>query len=151
MSGIRSMSAPAMLAIDARHNNRKLEGTPFELLKRPEAPLVVGLMSVGEMLADQLPFIPNRTDPGPLFGRIVIGGTSAAIVFTGEGKPAVQGAVLGAAAAVISTFASYNVRKFLSERAHLPNVLGGLLGDAVVIALGAALLRVGKVEVSVDD
>src|SRR4051812_20081182 len=86
LTGIRSMAGPAFVTVDAGRNDRKLEGTVFELLKKPEAPLVVGSMSVGEMVVDKLPFLPNRTDPLPLFGRLVLGGASGAVVFAGEGE-----------------------------------------------------------------
>jgi uncharacterized membrane protein len=135
------MSGPAFATIDAGRNDRKLEGTVFEPLKRSEAPLVVGFMAVGEMIVDKLPFLPNRTDPLPLIGRLVLGGTAGAAVFAGEGESALVGAAIGSLGALVSSFVGFRVRMFLIEKVGLPNLVGGLVGDAAVIGIGSALLR----------
>lgn len=140
MSGIRSMTAPAFLSYDAsRNGSGGLDGTVFSMLGRRNVANVIALMSAGEIVADKLPFIPNRTDPGPLFGRLAIGGTSGAVAFVEEDKPALIGGLIGALAALISTNVSFQVRMALSRK--IPGVLAAVVGDAVALGLGLTTLR----------
>ena len=58
-----------------------------------------------ELVADKLPFAPNRTAPIWLATRAVVGAGIARALLRRRGRAAARGAVLGAAVAVASAFA----------------------------------------------
>jgi uncharacterized membrane protein len=89
-----------------------------------------------ELVADKLPFIPNRTDPGPLAGRVVAGGVIGAAIAGATGRNRVSGALAGAAAAFVSAHLSFHLRRELS--AWLPATGAALVEDAIVGAVAAA-------------
>jgi uncharacterized membrane protein len=122
VSGSRSMLAPALVA-------RAHAASP--------APILAWLAG-GEMIADKMPFIPSRTDPLPLVGRIVSGALAGASACGGRRR--VPCALAGAAGAVVATFALVRLRQFASAR-RIPNVLAGAIEDALAIWAGTRLLR----------
>ena len=92
------------------------------------------MLAVGaEMLADKTPFIGNRIDPLPLGGRALMGAVVGAWVAHEAGENAALGGVLGAATAIIATRVAYDVRRHL----RIPNAAGGVLEDALVVAVAA--------------
>jgi uncharacterized membrane protein len=92
------------------------------------------MLAVGaEMLADKTPFIGNRIDPLPLGGRALMGAVVGAWVAHEAGENATLGGVLGAATAVVATRVAYDVRRHL----RVPNAAGGLLEDALVVAVAS--------------
>src|SRR5690606_23752049 len=124
LSGARSMAGPLAAAWATR-------GVPTHGLGRtlaPRAPLVSS-MALGEALADKHPKIPPRVSPVPLLGRIAAGAALASHL----GRDPKVGALLGGAAAGVSTQASFQARAKLAERLREP--LPGLLEDALVGAL----------------
>lgn len=139
MAGIRSLSATTVLSLDASRTDRDLEGTVFSKLASPTVSRLLVLAELGEIVADKLPFVPNRTDPLPLLGRILWGGAAGAAAFAEAKKSALLGAAIAAQAAVISTNISFRLRAALSKK--IPGPVAGLVGDAAVILLGYALLR----------
>jgi uncharacterized membrane protein len=70
---------------------------------------VFSVFALGEYVGDKLPKTPNRTDLFPLAGRIVFGGLVGALCATGLGRSFVVGAILGAVAAVLGTFATFQI------------------------------------------
>jgi len=139
ISGIRSVSAPALASMDAVQNERDLDGTPFAWLSSENASTLLALSAAGEMLLDKLPFLPNRTNPVPLLGRVLLGGYAGAVVFAEEKEPALAGAAVAGLASVVSTQVSFRIRRTLSRK--LPGPLSGLAGDVAVVLLGRAFLR----------
>lgn len=139
MAGIRSISGLVTLSLDASRHHRGLGGTILSKLASPMVSKLFVLAEVGEMAADKSPFLPNRTDPLPLLGRIALGGTAGAIAFVEAKEPAALGAAISALAAIVSTNISFRLRAALSKK--IPGPVAGLVGDAAVVALGYALLR----------
>jgi uncharacterized membrane protein len=101
---------------------------------------VFSLFAVGELIADKLPFIPGRTQPGPLGARIIFGALCAAALCFSGGASLFLGAILGAVGGIAGAFAGYNYRRWLSRGAKLPDLLIALLED--VVAVGGGLLLV---------
>ena len=102
--------------------------------------VVFSLLAIGELIADKLPFIPGRTQPGPLGARIVFGALCAAALCLSGGASLLLGAILGGAGGIAGAFAGYNYRRWLSRGAKLPDLLIALLED--VVAVGGGLLLV---------
>ena len=117
LSGMRAFSGPAALAFGHRAG-----------LQRAAA-----LLAAGEMLADKLPFISDRVAPFPLAARATAGAVVGGVIAREEGANVWGGALLGAAAAVGAAFVAYHLRR----RSRLPNVVNGLLEDALVLGIGA--------------
>ena len=102
--------------------------------------VVFSLFALGELVADKLPFVPGRCEPGPLSVRAVFGAICGAALCYSSGKPLVVGAVLGAAGGVAGAFAGFNYRRLLSRGSIVSDVLIALVEDAV--AVGGGLLIV---------
>jgi uncharacterized membrane protein len=99
-------------------------------------------MALGELIADKLPFIPNRTSPGPLFGRVVLGALSGAALCVARGYSSVIGAIFGGVGGVIGAFAGYRARTGFVKTSRLPDWLIAVLED--LVAVGGGLLLVSR-------
>ena len=120
-SGARSMSG---LAATAR------------VLAAPRVAGGAAALAAMELVADKLPLIPNRTDPGPLLGRIVAGALVGVAIAAASGKDRARGAAVGAAAAFVGAHVSFIFRRELAE--FLPPTAAALVEDAAVGAIAAA-------------
>ena len=141
MSGMRSMSGPATITRRAAREPKGFEGTIFGwLTKRPVAVLAT-LGQVGEMVLDKLPILPNRIDPLPLLGRALLGGSASATAFVEARRPVVLGIALGAGAAVASAHLFYRLRIGASDGLHLPDLVGAVVEDGLVLALEQVAMR----------
>jgi uncharacterized membrane protein len=119
VSGVRTFTAPAALALRGR-------------LGRGPIGRAVPLLAVGELIADKLPFIPPRSDPPSLLGRVA-SGTAVGALVAGP-----RGAGAGAAGAAATTYASERLRGALGERLPLSDPLLGLAEDALAVAVATA-------------
>jgi uncharacterized membrane protein len=99
------------------------------------------LASVGELIGDKLPMIPDRTRPGPLAGRVAIGALVGAGVYQDADGLAAYGAVVGAVAAAASTLALARARAALGRRTPLPDLGWGLVEDVLALTLGLLAVR----------
>ncbi len=136
--GLRSMTAPAVVAWGAHLGWLHLEGSWLAWAANKISLVVFSLFAVGELIADKLPFIPGRTQAGPLGVRIIFGaGCGAALCISGGASPA-SGAILGGLGGVAGAFAGYNYRQSLAGK--VPDLLLALLED--LIAVGGGFLLV---------
>ena len=140
VAGLRSMTAPAVVAWGARLGWLKLAGTSLAFMS---SPLVVGfftLGALGEFVADLLPKTSARTAPGPLIARIVMGGLTGACLTLAGGSSAVIGAILGAIGAVVGAYAGYHARAGLVGALRAPDLAIAIPEDLVAIGLGLLLI-----------
>jgi uncharacterized membrane protein len=121
VTGLRSMTAVAALSRSA--------GGP--------AATLVPLLALGELVVDKLPQTPNRTAPGALAFRAVMGGVAGALVCGPKADRRI-GFALGAGAAVAAAFVGLRVRLAVDAADGLPDPVAGLVEDA--LAVGAGLL-----------
>src|SRR3984957_1337353 len=129
--GLRSMTAPAVVAWGAHMGWLHLDGSWLAFLANKISLVIFSLFAVGELIADKLPFIPRRTEAGPLGVRIIFGALcGAALCLSGAASP-VLGAILGGLGGIAGAFAGYNYRRSLSRGAKLPDFLIALLEDLV--------------------
>lgn len=99
------------------------------------------LAAAGELVGDMLPVAPSRLRPGPLGGRLVIGGLAGVTVAREEGGPAWLGAALGAAGALAGAFGGFTARRTLVRATRLPDPVWAVTEDALAISLGVLALR----------
>lgn len=137
VAGLRSLTAPAVVAWAAYLGWLDLHGTWASWLANIITVIVFTALAIGELVTDKLPKTPARTAPPVFAARIVMGGLAGAALgawphwtFTALGA-GVIGAVLG-------TLGGYQARKRLAAVAgrDLPIAL---LEDAVAIVGGFAI------------
>lgn len=141
VAGMRTMSAPALVSYAATTGQN--EGMSQTLLASQNVSKVLGLLAVGEMIADKLPGIPDRTSAPSLAARAASGAFSGAAIFTSRKKSLGIGAAVGALAAVASAFALFHLRRKAGKELNLPDPVVALAEDALVIGAGFAILRAG--------
>ncbi len=137
VTGMRSMMG---LAVFSNHaNQEKSSDNPvLKLLKRPEAAAVLKLMATGEVVMDKMPFTPDRVALQPLIGRMVLGGLVGAAAAKHDW---IKGGAAGALGALSAAYASYYIRKALHDDRHIPNVVLGIVEDAVVVKLANTVVQ----------
>ncbi len=141
VAGLRSMMAPALLSQAARTGSIELSGTPFEFLSAQRSADITTGAAVLELVADKLPFTPDRTAVGPLLARAVSGGLAGAALSAARKKDWIPGAAVGALAAVAGAFAGYFLRRSLTKNGSAPSLLIALAEDTIAVGLGVLTLR----------
>jgi uncharacterized membrane protein len=136
VAGLRSLTAPAVLAWAAHRNWLNVHSTPLSFMASTAAMVIFILLAVGELIADQLPSTPSRTAPPGLIGRIVMGGLCGAGIAAAGPQSLVPGAILGIAGALIGTFGGYRARTGLVRALKVPDLVIATLEDVVAIAGG---------------
>ncbi|HVO63107.1 MAG TPA: hypothetical protein VMT53_19410 [Terriglobales bacterium] len=138
VAGLRSLLAPAVLTWVA---HKKFVDRTFPLaavVSRPVSKKIIKL-AAAELLADKLPFTPNRISPGPLAVRIASGVACGAAVSLVARESAKEGALLGGAGALVGAFGGYYARK--TFRRTYPDVAVALVEDALAVALAVGISR----------
>jgi uncharacterized membrane protein len=149
VSGLRTFTGPAIIAEAAKLNLLNLKKTPLSWLASDRTALVSAILAGGELLADKLPFMPDRTDPPSLAGRFLAGAMCGAAVSSDrkrngflrirsrhKSKEMLIGAIVGGTAALAATYAGFQYRKHVK----LPAVMAALLEDGVAVGVGAAVI-----------
>jgi uncharacterized membrane protein len=132
------MSPAAILAKEAKRKpGSNLNNTLFA---KPEFATFLQYLAIAELVADKLPFLPNRTSSFSLAGRLFTGGIVGATIGHANHESTGKFAAAGALSALISAFISFNSRRFLTKTLRLPDFLVALSEDAAVGALGLWLL-----------
>lgn len=139
VAGLRSLTAPAVVAWAAYIGWIDLHGTWASWLTNIIAVIIFTVLAVGELINDKLPKTPARTAPPIFAARIVTGGLAGAALgawphwtFTALGA-GVIGAVLG-------TLGGYQARKRLVAATSGRDLPIALLEDVVAIVGGFAIL-----------
>jgi uncharacterized membrane protein len=140
---MRSMTAMAVLCWFAYVGHLPLDGTWASWAGKLTTAIIFTVLALGEYVADKLPKTPNRTAPGPLLARVVVGGLVAAIVAAGLDASGVEAVILGVGGALIGTFAGYLVRREIVLRLGCKDWPVALAEDASAILF--AVLAMGVV------
>ncbi len=138
-AGLRSMTAPAVVAWAARLGWLDLADTPLAFLASTPVSYVLAAAMIGELIADKLPFTPNRTRSGPFTARVVSGGLAAAALVAASGGPLALGAALGAIGGATGTIVGFRTRTGLVRRWSVPDYVVAIMEDAFAV-LGAILI-----------
>jgi uncharacterized membrane protein len=142
VSGLRSVTAPAVVAWGAHLNWLNLRNTALSFMASTAAVVIFSLLALVELIADKLPSSPSRTEPVGLIARVLLGGLSGAGVALSGAQSMVLGAVLGAVGGVAGAFAGYQARTRLVKALKVPDFVIALLEDAV--AIGGGLFIVSR-------
>jgi uncharacterized membrane protein len=117
--GMRTFGGWAALALRGRVSDRRLRGALLAA-------------AAGEMAGDKTPWVPPRSDPAALAGRVISGALGGRLV------GGARGARVGAATAAASTYASERARALLGERLGIPDPVLGVAEDALVLGVATA-------------
>jgi uncharacterized membrane protein len=143
VTGMRSMTAMAVLCWFAYRGDLSLDGTWASWAAKLITAIIFTVLAVGELVADKLPKTPNRTAPGPLLVRVVVGGLVGAIVAAGLNGSEFEGVILGVGGALIGSFGGYLVRREIVLRSNSKDWQVALVEDASAIVF--AVLAMGVV------
>jgi len=142
IAGLRTFTAPAVVCWAAHLGWINLHGSHLAFLGSIITAVIVTLLAIAELVNDKLPNTPNRTTPGPLGARIVLGALSGAALAIAGGQGALLGAILGIVGAVVGAFGGYQVRHQIVTQLKVNDIVAALTED--LIAIGGALLIVTR-------
>jgi uncharacterized membrane protein len=144
VAGMRSFSAPAFLSERLSHEGEAEGGRLDRVLSSKGVSWTLKVLALGELVGDKLPGTPARIAPPALVMRLLSGAVVGAAVARRDKRPVLGPTLIGAAAALASSYAFYTLRKFATQRLRVPNFVAGLLEDALTATAGARLMAALK-------
>jgi uncharacterized membrane protein len=139
VAGLRSMTAPAVVAWAAHLGWINLSGSPLAFMGSTWVVGVFTLGALGEFVADQLPITPARTAAFPLAARIVMGLLTGACLGA-AGASLWLGAIVGAIGAIAGAFGGYQARVGLVRVLQAPDFAIAIPEDLIAVGLGLLLV-----------
>jgi uncharacterized membrane protein len=140
VAGLRSMTAPAVVALAMNQRRLVPPSGKLGLLKGNKVAAIIATMAVGELIVDKLPGVPDRTSAPSLIVRIATGAFAAALLSASRERSVWTGAVAGGLGAIAGSFLGFNARKGIVENTRAKDSLVAVAEDA--IAVGGGLLLV---------
>jgi uncharacterized membrane protein len=141
-TGLRSMTPMAVLCWFARLGYLPVDGTWAAWTAKLSVAIGFTVLAVGELIADKLPRTPNRTAPGPLLARAVLGGLAGSIAATAMDGSGLEGVLLAVVGAVLGAFAGFMIRRDLVQKMGCPDWQVAVMEDVVTIAAAVFSLHV---------
>ena len=142
VAGLRSMTAPAIVSWAAHLHRLDLRDSRLALLGSTIAVYAISALGLGELVADKLPYVPNRTRPFPLAFRTLSGAICGAALCVSADRLLWEGTLLGALGAINGALAGFHVRRLLVKYLKLNDTAIALGED--VLAIGAGLFLVSR-------
>ncbi len=140
VAGLRSFTAPAAVSWAAYLGWIDLQGSALGFMGSTAAVVILSVMALAEYVADKLPRTPNRTKPGPLIARVLMGALTGAALGIAASHSWVAGAALGGTGALIGAFAGYYIRKRLVSALRVRDIMVAVPEDLVAIGLAYAMV-----------
>ncbi len=140
VAGLRSMTAPAVVAWAAHLSVLHLADSPLAFMGHTWAVAVFTLGALGEFVADQLPATPPRTQAVGLIARFCTGGLSGACIGVAAGASVWIAALAGAIGGIVGAFAGYHARVGLVRSLKVKDIVVAIPEDLVAIGLGVLLI-----------
>lgn len=142
VAGMRALSAPAILSEElSKMPTHTLANSPLHFLQSDSVAKGLAVLAATELIGDKIPNVPDRINPPALAVRAASGAVVGATIFLANKDKTLKGAVIGAAAAIVGTFASFYLRKAIKEYAHLPDSVSGAIEDAIMFSSGLAVTK----------
>src|SRR6266567_2437970 len=117
VAGLRSLTAPAVVSWAAHLGWLHLTDTSLAFLAYTWTPWILTVLALVELVADQVPTIPSRTEAVPFGARIVTGALSGAAIGAAAGW-LIVGGIAGVIGAVIGTYGGAMARAKLAAAFH---------------------------------
>jgi uncharacterized membrane protein len=140
VAGLRSLTAPAVVAWAVHLGWINLSGTPLAFIGHEWAIYVFTILATVELIADQLPSTPPRTALPGLSARILMGLLCGACLGVAGGASVWLGAVVAAIGAVAGAFGGYRARVGLVKALHTKDVMVAIPEDLIAIGLGLLIV-----------
>jgi uncharacterized membrane protein len=140
VAGLRSLTAPAIVAWAAHLGWINLHGSPLAFMGSIWAVGIFTVLALVEFVADQLPSTPSRTAPVGLSARIVTGVLCGACLAIAGGATPWLGALAGAFGGIAGAFGGYQARVGLVRVLRVPDFAIAVPEDLVAIGLGLFLV-----------
>jgi uncharacterized membrane protein len=132
LNGLRSFTPPAVTAWAAHLRWIKLQA-PLAIIGSFPVVASVTLLAAFELVADKMPWIPNRTTTMSLAARGVMGALTGACVAAAGGQWASIGAACGIVGAVAGAFAGYHARKRSVAALGVPDIYVAVVEDLICV------------------
>jgi|ERR1700733_13076892 uncharacterized membrane protein len=142
VAGLRSMTAPAVVAWAAQVGWIHLSGSPVAFMGSFWAVTIFAFCALAEFVVDLLPKTPSRTSAFPLTARIAVGLLTGACLGVAGGASIWIGAVVGALGAIAGAFGGYQARARLVRALRVPDMAVAIPED--LVAVGVAVLAVSR-------
>jgi uncharacterized membrane protein len=142
VTGLRSMTAPAVVSWAAHLGWLHLQGSPLALVGSSAAVAIFSLLAVSEYAIDKLPRTPRRTAPLGFTTRMIVGTLCGACVAGSAGQPFMSGALLGVVGAIIGTLGGYQARTRLVKALKVKDLAVAIAEDLVAIGLGVFVVSI---------
>src|ERR1700724_98923 len=139
VAGLRSLTAPAVVAWAAHIGWIILHGSPLAFMGSVWAVAIFTVLAVVELVADQLPSTPSRTAPVGLSARIVTGALTGACLADAGDAILWLGAFAGALGGIAGAFAGYHARVGLVRALRVPDFAVAIPEDLIAIGVGLFL------------
>ena len=133
VSGLRTMTSPAVTSWAARLGLLAASGTPMAFMGFKYTPIVFTLLAIGELISDKLPKTPSRKMPPQFIARIFSGCLVGATVGAAAGS-LIAGLLAGALGAILGTLGGAATRSRLAK-AFGKDLPAALLEDVAAIVI----------------
>ncbi|GGG65894.1 hypothetical protein GCM10011585_04570 [Edaphobacter dinghuensis] len=141
-TGMRTFTPMAVICWFAYTGYLPVDGWASWTAKLATA-VVFTVLAVSELVADKMPRIPDRTSPGPLMARILLGGLAGGIVAASLNGSEFEGVILGVGGALVGAFGGYLIRREIVMRSGSKDWPVAVAEDLVTV--GFAVLALGIV------
>jgi uncharacterized membrane protein len=139
VSGLRTMTSPAVVSWAARLGVLAVSGTPMAFMGFKYTPIVFTVLAIGEIINDKLPKTPSRTVPPQFIARILSGSLVGATVGAAAGS-LIIGLLAGAIGAVGGTLGGAAIRGRLAK-AFGKDLPAALIEDTAAIVIAILVVR----------
>ena len=139
VSGLRTMTSPAVVSWAARLGVLAVSGTPMAFMGFKYTPIIFAVLAIGEIINDKLPKTPSRTVPPQFIARILSGSLVGATVGAAAGS-LIIGLLAGAIGAVGGTLGGAAIRGRLAK-AFGKDLPAALIEDTAAIVLAILVVR----------
>lgn len=136
VGGMRSQLPLALLA-----NAPAAIDDSASLLHAPLVRRLSALVAGAELVADKLPGIGSRLEPGPFVTRLLIGGIAGGVVIGRANQPRLAGIALGAAGAAVGAWAGYHLRARLVSETQAPDFVYAVAEDLTALTIGVLAVQ----------
>jgi len=140
VAGLRSLTAPAVVAWGAHIGWINLNDSPFAFMGTAWAVGLLSVLALVEFVADLLPSTPARTAAVGLSARIVTGALTGACLAAVGGATVWLGALAGAIGGIAGAFGGYHARVGLVQGLRAPDFAIAIPEDLLAIGLGLLLV-----------
>ncbi|MFC5284345.1 DUF4126 family protein [Pedobacter alpinus] len=123
-AGMRSM-APLSLITTKFNKNKQLglQNSKLNFMQSGITSNLLDIAALGELAGDKDPNASNRTETLSVLGRCASGALVGATVYKAAFKNPLHGAMLGATAALASTFIFFHLRKKITRKTGKNNLV----------------------------